>query len=626
MSIFSIETEVVRRYDQQIPVNYNYDPSSPMPASAISIEDFRSPILPTPSKPPKPTKIFRSDTLGLGLNNEVDTPSKPPKPIRVLSARDPMKNNLMMNDNIPKFTTTSSNMPDVKNSFVSPVLRNSDTAVKKGLIEPSFTSPLVQQSTNLPKGSSPDSLSDAEMDPDLSPFANLMRKRAESVVKSKLVNDCENNLETVDENAKPSNTIITLSSPRKSLVEDIIPSKISKPKQSIFSSTRPSIAEDVIPPKLSKNVSNTEVDIIPAKGRVQPDISNEDPSLTLKQDNPFFDIVRDSYGTRGRKVSVTDFDDDGMNYSAPDIESATKRPTTTAKKMLSYRAPIVEENDENDIPNTTETIASPLTLNFEKLNETDDSRRKSHAGQAKKGFLAFQDIGQKAKKRFASISVPGRRTTFFKPTPQQQKASLLKHIIAGEAEFVKELLNSGCPKIDKKEASSLLLKCVDDIDALQQPLETITILLDDLGADVNAADKTGRTSLAAQFNNSMIGQLLMSRGANPMAEDEAGSCALSITFEYGIEWMFDLWISMGSEDKLLKSKDKLLINKYVACLILGGYGVRAGKLIQSKDASINADEATQLFAMCQGNFENMKEPVETFELLESLGAKIEFQN
>ena len=35
-----------------------------------------------------------------------------------------------------------------------------------------------------------------------------------------------------------------------------------------------------------------------------------------------------------------------------------------------------------------------------------------------------------------------------------------------------------------------------------------------------------------------------------------------------------------------------------------------------------AEDATELLSSCSGNFEAMKEPVETFELLESLGAKL----
>ena len=87
--------------------------------------------------------------------------------------------------------------------------------------------------------------------------------------------------------------------------------------------------------------------------------------------------------------------------------------------------------------------------------------------------------------------------------------------------------------------------------------------------------------------------------------------------------MFDYWLSIGGETTLKNTKNELLINKYVACLILGGYGTRARALIDSKDANITSYEATALFSICHGNFENMKEPVETFELLEYLGAEIE---
>ena len=87
--------------------------------------------------------------------------------------------------------------------------------------------------------------------------------------------------------------------------------------------------------------------------------------------------------------------------------------------------------------------------------------------------------------------------------------------------------------------------------------------------------------------------------------------------------MYNYWLSIGRETDLINAKNELLINKYVACLILGGYGTRAREFIDSKDANITSYEATALRSICKDDFKNMKESVETYELLVFLGAEIE---
>ncbi len=55
-------------------------------------------------------------------------------------------------------------------------------------------------------------------------------------------------------------------------------------------------------------------------------------------------------------------------------------------------------------------------------------------------------------------------------------------------------------------------------------------------------------------------------------------------------------------------------------LILLGSAKKANSLIQYKKLNISVDFANELLSLCNGKFANMEEPMETFELLESLGA------
>jgi hypothetical protein len=204
---------------------------------------------------------------------------------------------------------------------------------------------------------------------------------------------------------------------------------------------------------------------------------------------------------------------------------------------------------------------------------------------------------------------------------------LIKLIETFEPEQARELLQQpGCPRLEREEASALLMKSVDKIasdDTIPLAVETLTLLIDEFNADVNVSDGSGKTPLSVLFTDPVIGRALITRGADILAEDYAGSCALSISFEYGIEWMYDCWLSLDGETKLKLAGDRMKVNKYVACLILGGYGTKAMELIKSDCASITADEASQLWSICHGNLEYMKEPIETFDLLQYLNPSIE---
>jgi hypothetical protein len=105
-----------------------------------------------------------------------------------------------------------------------------------------------------------------------------------------------------------------------------------------------------------------------------------------------------------------------------------------------------------------------------------------------------------------------------------------------------------------------------------------------------------------------------------MREDHAGTSPLALSLSRKIDWVLGEFQSSGRQAQLLQSSQTELKLKYATYLIFAGHSKLAAEVIRVGGLQISAEDASHLLASCQGNFENMKEPVETFELLESLGA------
>jgi hypothetical protein len=169
-------------------------------------------------------------------------------------------------------------------------------------------------------------------------------------------------------------------------------------------------------------------------------------------------------------------------------------------------------------------------------------------------------------------------------------------------------------------ATDLLLKCVEDPDALKEPLETLMILVDKLSADVDATDAAneGRPVLAAVFNLPLMGRLLLTRGADPLKCDDNGrDSALMLCLEYECEWIQQAMQSCGfmEVDKHLK--------EYCRQLIITGHGTQALTYVDKVHSEFSAEEATQLLKSCKSRFHEMVDPMGTFDVLEQLGAQVD---
>ena len=191
-------------------------------------------------------------------------------------------------------------------------------------------------------------------------------------------------------------------------------------------------------------------------------------------------------------------------------------------------------------------------------------------------------------------------------------------VLHKEAHVAWSALEDGTLRVTPDVATVLLLKLAEDSDSVTEPLETLVLLVDKLGANVNAADLDLMTPLHSLFSSPALGRFILSRGGDVLAKDDNGDSVLSLCAEYGYSWVLPAFISMhGREAKLLEDKDKA--HEYAVILLtMWGFGVRVSELIEEGLVSFSGDEALELLDSCTNNFQNMKEPVETFELLESL--------
>jgi len=167
---------------------------------------------------------------------------------------------------------------------------------------------------------------------------------------------------------------------------------------------------------------------------------------------------------------------------------------------------------------------------------------------------------------------------------------------------------------DSGHASELLLKCASNPEDVVAPIDTLVKLINIYHADVNAVDESGSTPLHFLFNKSHLGNFLVSRGANILAKDKFGDSPLSLCIEYGYDWLLPAFEATDGASKF----DKNELKEFAILLIHGGYGSRVRDLIDCGYVTITVEEALELMNRFHGNYEGMKEPVETYELLESL--------
>ncbi len=211
-------------------------------------------------------------------------------------------------------------------------------------------------------------------------------------------------------------------------------------------------------------------------------------------------------------------------------------------------------------------------------------------------------------------------------SPVRKIAMIITLLSSGKATEARGMMadtSLPSPVLNSSESTMLLLKCSDDPDSLHEPLDTITLLVDDLHADVNSTDATGRSPILSLFTDPILGRFILSRGGDILLCDKTGSCALSLSMEYGIDWLLEAFESTGLESALLLSNNLIKIKVYTSCLIVGGYALKAAEIINDKGIMYTATEANDLKSICADNTDNMQDVNTTYELLTKLGADLD---
>jgi hypothetical protein len=213
----------------------------------------------------------------------------------------------------------------------------------------------------------------------------------------------------------------------------------------------------------------------------------------------------------------------------------------------------------------------------------------------------------------------------------KNKEQLKLYLLIGNVQKAIQLLNEQSQRLSDyfstSETIDILWQLVKTENINDIPLlnQSILFLFDEkMIPDINLKNSKGESLLQVIVlqDNEYLGRELIHRGADILMMDKDGLCPLSISLTYHFDWLADEFMNCGREIKLLTQGTMEMKFQYFTFFILTGYSEKAYQIIENEYLTITPEEATDLMNSCRGNFENMKNPVETFELLESLGATV----
>jgi hypothetical protein len=143
-----------------------------------------------------------------------------------------------------------------------------------------------------------------------------------------------------------------------------------------------------------------------------------------------------------------------------------------------------------------------------------------------------------------------------------------------------------------------------------------------MGMGVGVGAGTGRTALhyAAEQDSPSIGEALIFHGADPLLPDVHGMTPLQLSLDRHSDWLIRAFDTYGGQRELLRGRKEAIFG-YVSGLFVAGYSAHIESMLESGQLELSEEEAGVILGMCEGRFESMRDPVETFELLEALGAE-----
>jgi hypothetical protein len=213
------------------------------------------------------------------------------------------------------------------------------------------------------------------------------------------------------------------------------------------------------------------------------------------------------------------------------------------------------------------------------------------------------------------------------------RADIMRALFEEDTETVYECLgDEPITSIFQSPADKVLLGRIYWQCLLMQRYQTVLFLIDEAVIEIDAicedagaqAEQDGRSALhyAVMENAESFGRQLIRRGASIFLRDHEGESPLSRSLKQRIAWLLEEFQQSGEEDVLAdhgNDEDKF---QYISHFILTGVPDKTKKLLASNKFIISVSQATTLLNACKGSFEQMEDPVETFELLMSLGAEM----
>jgi hypothetical protein len=210
---------------------------------------------------------------------------------------------------------------------------------------------------------------------------------------------------------------------------------------------------------------------------------------------------------------------------------------------------------------------------------------------------------------------------------EQLKINLLIGNITKTIQILNETNTRLSDYFTQTETNDLLWQLVKTENINDIPLlnQSILFLFDEkMISDINCQNMKHESLLQVVVtqDNEYLGRELIRRGADILLLDNDGLCPLSIALSYHMDWLLDEFVNSGREIQLLTKGSFEIKFQYFSFFIITGHSEKAHEMIENEYLRITSEEATDLLNSCRGNFENMKNPIETFELLESLGATV----
>ena len=206
----------------------------------------------------------------------------------------------------------------------------------------------------------------------------------------------------------------------------------------------------------------------------------------------------------------------------------------------------------------------------------------------------------------------------------ENKREFMESIRRGDAYHARLMLLNGQVGSDDfsaEEASKTILWCVQNLDKLDHAEDTLRLLIEGFHGDVNyrsMKSESGAPPIMLSLRRPDIGRFLMAKGADIFLKDRSGTHALAASISAKQSWLIEEFADSEQEEALFSDPDETKLREYVSWLVLAGYGTKLAKHINRGEITITAAQATILFSQCSENFASMKEPVETYELLERL--------